>query len=78
MMNAREIADLIQISIEDDVDDITAADGGDERAQIHLEKGGVTYQILVIQQNAPEPVEDDDEEYYNNDSEDEEVQELTF
>lgn len=64
MDSARELADLIQLSVEDDVDDITAPVGHEKRAWLRIAKGNRAYKIIVIQQDGviDEDAEDDSPE----------------
>lgn len=74
MGTAKEIADLIQVSIEDDVDAISDAEGHAQRAWIDVELKNRGYKIIILQQQGlideDKPAEDDDEDTVDRDSDD--------
>lgn len=52
MNTAKLVADLIQLSIEDDVEDVTSSEGNDKRAWLEVTVGNHTYKITIQQQAA--------------------------
>ena len=61
-VNAFDIAELVQISIEDDVDEVVGARGNDKRAHVNIIKNDRSFKISVLRVDIPEDEDDDEEE----------------
>ena len=62
-MDAKDVGDLIQISIEDDVDDITAAEGTADKSYLQIIKDGQVFKIVVLHTGDVDSVSEDDDEF---------------